>query len=41
MRAMTCPTSPLALLVTRVRTADDIDHAAPAHDLAVFADFLD
>src|SRR5262245_47301681 len=30
----------LALLVARVR-ADDVDHAATAHDLAVLADFLD
>src|SRR5512134_53797 len=30
----------LALLVTRVR-ADDVDHAAAAHDLAVLADLLD
>jgi hypothetical protein len=33
--------STLALLVARVGTADHVDHAAPAHDLAVLADFLD
>jgi hypothetical protein len=33
-------TSTLTLLVTRVR-ADDVDHAAAAHDLAVLADLLD
>jgi hypothetical protein len=30
----------LALLVTRVR-ANDVDHAATAHDLAVLADLFD
>jgi hypothetical protein len=33
-------TSTLALLVARVR-ADDVHHAAAAHDLAVLAYFLD
>jgi hypothetical protein len=33
--------SSLALLVTRVGAADHVDHAAPPHDLAVLADFLD
>jgi hypothetical protein len=31
--------STLALLVPGIR-ADDVDHAAPAHDLAVLADLL-
>jgi hypothetical protein len=35
-----CLTSTLALLVAWVR-ADDVDHAAAAHDLAVLADLLD
>src|SRR3984885_3533622 len=39
MRAISL-SSTLALLVTRVR-ADDVDHAAAAHDLAVLADLLD
>jgi len=33
--------SSLALLVARVGAADHVDHAAPPHDLAVLADFLD
>jgi hypothetical protein len=35
-----CLTSALALLVPRIR-ADDVHHAAAAHDLAVLADLLD
>jgi hypothetical protein len=33
--------SSLALLVARVGAADHVDNAAPPHDLAVLADFLD
>jgi hypothetical protein len=33
--------SSLALLVARIGAADHVDNAAPPHDLAVLADFLD
>jgi hypothetical protein len=39
-RLASCTASALALLVTRVGRANDVDDAAAAHDFAVLADLL-
>jgi hypothetical protein len=36
----TCHDLALSLFVALVAAADDVDHAAPPHDLAVLADLL-